>query len=185
MNMNNSKKKDKLIDEIVNIELSMFQKVRTAQPSLCQERPKTFRIMREMGHAVLSKETLFSYLKDLKEANKINRNLLTEKYARMDNLIPPLKQSSILNDIMVIESKWMKDLHEKYPFLLKNNISIFERYLSSELETYSDETLKLYLKDITIAKENERNLAEERYLYLFKKLGYSSLDEVNKKSARE
>ena len=178
--MNNSEKKDKLIDEIVNIELLMFQNVRTSEPSLCQERPNTFRLMREMGHVVLSSKTLSSYLKDLKNAKSLNRNLLTEKYARMNNMIPPLKKSSILNDIMIIESTWMKELLLKYSFLQKKNSSYFEKYLSSELETYSEETLKLYLKDITEAKEHKRNLAEERYLYLFKKLGYSSLDDLEK-----
>ena len=179
--MKNSKKKAHLIDKIVTIELWMFQKVRTIEPSLCQERPDTFKLMREMGHSVLSLETLSSYLKDLEEAKRRDRNLVTEKYARMSNMIPPLKQSSVLNDIMAIESLWMKELELKYPSILKRNSNYFEIYLSSELETYSNETLDLYLNDILKAKAAKRNLAEERYLYLFKKLGYSSLDDVNKK----
>ena len=179
--MKNSKKKAHLIDKIVAIELRMFQKVRTIKPSLCQERPDTFKLMREMGHSVLSLETLSSYLKDLEKAKRRDRNLVTEKYARMSNTIPPLKQSSVLNDIMVIESLWMKQLEQKYPSILNRNSNYFERYLSRELETYSNETLDLYLNDIVKAKAAKRNLAEERYLYLFKKLGYSSLHEVNKK----
>ena len=179
--MKNSKKKAHLIDKIVGIELWMFQKVRTIEPSLCQERLDTFKLMREMGHSVLSLETLSSYLKDLEKAKRRDRNLVTEKYARMSNMIPPLNQSSALNDIMAIESSWMKELEQKYPSILKQNSKYFETYLSSELETYSNETLNLYLKDIVKAKAAKRNLAEERYLYLFKKLGYSSLDDVNKK----
>jgi hypothetical protein len=179
--MKNSKKKAHLIDKIVGIELWMFQKVRTIEPSLCQERLDTFKLMREMGHSVLSLETLTSYLKDLEKAKCTNRNLVTEKYARMSNMIPPLNQSSALNDIMVIESSWMKELEQKYPSILKQNSKYFERYLSDELETYSNETLNLYLNDIVKAKAAKRNLVEERYLYLFKKLGYNSLDDVNKK----
>jgi len=36
-----------------------------------------------------SKEMLESYFDDLVIAQKKGRNLVTEKYARMDNLIPP------------------------------------------------------------------------------------------------
>jgi hypothetical protein len=175
------KKQKNLLKMIVEIELNMFQKVRTLEPSLCQERPDTFKNMREMGHSVLSHETLRSYYKDLKNAKKNNRNLLTEKYARINNLIPPLKNTSLISDILTAEDLWMKELSQKYPFTFKKSSPYFNIYLSCELETYSDETLNLYLRDITKAVAENKNLAQERFLFLFKKLGYNSISEVEKK----
>ncbi|MFX0070437.1 MAG: DUF4125 family protein [Candidatus Hermodarchaeota archaeon] len=172
----------KLLKQIVEIELDMFTRVRSLQPSLCQERPKTFKIMREMTHYVLSENTLKSYLLDLKKALNNNRNLITEKYARMNNQIPPLKDNPIINDIVRIERDWMNDLITQYPLTFKKHSTNFKIYLSCELETYSDETLDLYFRDISNAKEQGRNLAQERFLHLFQEIGYNSIEEVEEKS---
>lgn len=51
--------------------------------ALCQEDFNTFQIMRASQAASWSEATLESYLDDLKVAEGANRNLLTEKYARM------------------------------------------------------------------------------------------------------
>ncbi|MBD3255125.1 MAG: DUF4125 family protein [Candidatus Lokiarchaeota archaeon] len=170
-------KKEKLINKIINLELEMFQKVRTSQPSLCQEHPHAFKLMREMGFSVLSEETLCSYLDDLITAKRKKKNLLTEKYARMNNIIPPLKNNSIIGDIVHIEKEWMKRLNQRYPNTIKGKITYFENYLSCELETYSDKTLNLYFRDIKKAVESDLNIIEMRYEYLFRKLGYESIQE--------
>jgi hypothetical protein len=39
----------------------------------------------------------------------------------------------------------------------------------------------LYLKDLTKALDEGRNLTAERYTYLFKQLGYNSIDDMEQK----
>jgi len=170
-----------LLNSIIEIELDMFQRVRTAEPSLCKDRPETFRVMRGMTHSVLSTETLESYLEDLHKAKAEGRNLLTEKYARMDNKIPPLKTNPAIEDIVEIEAHWMNELSGNYPRTFKGGPS-FKIYLSSELETYSDKTLELYFEHVSKAEKEGRNLAEERYTMLFQQIGYSSIAEAEKKA---
>jgi hypothetical protein len=173
--------REELLDNIVKFELDMFEQVRTSEPSLCKDRPETFKVMRGMSHAVLSTRTLKSYFRDLQKAKAKGRNLLTEKYARMDNRIPPLKSNRLIDDIVKLESRWMKELSQKYPRSFKGGSSSFELYLSSELETYSDETLKLYFSDVSRAEKEGRNLAEERYTGLSRQIGYGSIDEMGEK----
>ncbi len=155
--------RQQIIEEIITFELDIFQRVKTAEPSACQENMDTFKLMRRMTHSVLSIDTLKSYLADLKKAIEENRNLCTEKYARMDNLIPPLKYNPIIDRIAEIETSMMKDFSKNHPNLFGEGIANFKNYLRSELETYSDNTLSLYLKDIINSQEQKRNLAEERY----------------------
>ncbi|MDY7019650.1 MAG: DUF4125 family protein [Chloroflexota bacterium] len=175
------RERKELLDGIIEIELDMFNRVRTAEPSLCQERPETFKAMRWMTHSVLSTGTLESYLGDLQKADTEGRNLLTEKYARMQNIIPLLKTNPIIEDIVKVEASWMKELSQKYPRTFKGQYG-FETYLHSELETYSDETLKFYFDDISQAEKEGRNLAEERYTVLFQEIGYGSIAEVEDKA---
>ena len=173
-------KRKELLDNIIEFEFDMFEQVRTSEPSLCQEQPETFRAMRGMTHSVLSTKTLQSYFEDLQKAKAEGRNLLTEKYARMDNRIPPLKINPIIDDIVEIEARWMDELSRKYPRTVKRGPG-FKIYLSCELETYSDQTLKLYFGDVSRAEKKGRNLTEERYAKLTKQMGYGSIDELEGK----
>ena len=179
--INEERNRKELLRSIIEIELDMFERVKTAEPSLCKDRPETFKVMREITHSVLSPETLESYLEDLRKAKAGGRNLLTEKYARMDNRIPPLKTNPIIDDIVEIEAHWMKELSQKYPHTLQGGPG-FRIYLSCELETYSDETLQLYFEDVSKAEKEGRNLAEERYTVLFQRIGYSSIGEAEAKA---
>ena len=173
-------KRKELLDNIIEFEFDMFEQVRTSEPSLCQEQPETFRAMRGMTHSVLSTKTLQSYFEDLQKAKAEGRNLLTEKYARMDNRSPPLKTNPIIDDIVEIEARWMDELSRKYPRTVKLGPG-FKIYLSSELETYSDQTLKLYFGDVSRAEKKGGNLTEERYAKLTKQMGYGSIDELEGK----
>jgi len=175
------KDKIKLIKKIVEFEYQMFENVRTIQPSSCQENPGAFKLMREMNHSVLSYKTLNSYFNDLKDAKSKERNFMSEKYARMGNLIPPLKVNPLIQEIVSIESEWMNDLSKQYPLSINHNPNYFSKYLSCELETYSDKSIELYLNDIQIAKKNGVSLAKDKFEYLAKKLGYSSLKELESK----
>jgi len=182
--INEKRGHEELLKSIIQIELDMFERVRTAEPSLCKDRPETFKVMRRMTHSTLSSTTLESYLEDLNKAKADDRNLLTEKYARMDSRIPPLKSNPIIDDTVKIEARWMKELSEKYPHTFKGGPA-FKIYISSELETYSDKTLELFFKDVSKAEKEKRNLAEERYTMLFQQVGYSSISEAEKKASTQ
>ena len=173
------KSHDELVREIISIELRMFLTVQTSGPTTCQEQPETFKLMRRAGFHVLSIETLESYLQDLEEALDENRNLVTLKYARIDELIPCLNDNPIIGKIVEIEERWFKELEKKYPSTFRNRADFAAgTYLRSELETYSNRTLELYLKDLTKALYEGINLTTERYTYLFKQLGYNSIDDM-------
>jgi hypothetical protein len=173
--------RDRLLDEIVDIELRMFLGVLSAGPSACQENPDALRLMRRGSFCVLSTETLESYLSDLQEALDENTNLMEMKYARIDNLVPSLKENPLIDRIVDIEGAWMKDLAERYPLAFKGRAEYSAGiYLRSELETYSDRTLELYHGDVSKAAAEGRNLIEERYAYIFKQIGYDSIADMEK-----
>ncbi len=171
------KSREQLLEEVVSLELRMFMVIEPVIPSACQEQPEAFKLMRAASHAVLSDETLESYLNDLEEAVDESRNLVELKYARIDHLIPALSDSPLIDEIVETESAWLKELEQKYPntFVGRSDFAI-STYLRSELETYSDRTLQLYHKDIQKAKEEGRNLVGERYTYLFQQIGYDSIE---------
>lgn len=181
--------REDLIREIIAVELEMFQNVKAREHAFCQELPETFKTMRWMAHSVLSEDTLLSYLDDLRQAVQEGRNLMTEKYARMEELIPPLKDNpeivAILDEITGIEKEWMHEFSQKYPGIVKENGTGFAGYFRCELETYSDRTLRFYLRDVSSAKSRGVNFAEQSYSNLFTKLGYNSLDDVVKGAARQ
>jgi hypothetical protein len=172
-------RRDELLDQIIGLELDMFLAVRAQTPSLCQEQPETFNLMRRMTHSALSDETLEAYLGDLSQATVEGRNLLTEKYARMDRLIPCLNRNPVIDQIVDLELRWLQELSGRYPQMFKpSGAQRSDVYLRCELETYSDRTLELYSRDVLRAAEEDRNLAAERYTFLAKLLGYSCIDDL-------
>ena len=167
-----------LLEDVVRLEWDMMTAVVSDGRSLCQERPGAFRAMREMSHSVLSRDTLASYLGDLRNAEAEGRNLVTEKYARMEEQIPPVSECPLIPRIVAIESVWMKELCDAWPLTFHAAAGTFARYESCELETYSDSTLTLLYRDVLSAREEHRNLVRERYLNLFERLGQGTLAEL-------
>lgn len=169
-----------IVDEIVEIEREMFMSVYSTVKAPCQDRLKMFAAMRRMHHSVLSEETLAALLANLKRARDRGVNLMTVKYARMENQISPLKDSPLIAEIVKIEQNWMDEVAEKYPRIFTGEKRDgFSNYLSCELEVMSDEALGCYHTDIVTAVVEKRNLVEERYDNLFKTLGYESLEARN------
>ena len=169
---------NQLITRIIDLEWEMFNSLKALEPATCQQHPKTFRVMRWMAHSVHCAELLQSMLTDLEQARDEGRNLMTEKYARMENRIPPLKDVAVLamiHEIADIEDRWMKPLREDYPLTFHPHGAGFHHYTVCELETYSDATVAAYYREIQGALDEDRNLLEERYCNLFGKLGYDSL----------
>jgi len=178
MNASEKQQHNDLIARIVDIEHEMFQAVHEERPSLCKDNPKAFKVMRQMAHSPLSNKTLNAYLAHLEQAAADNRNLMTEKYARMENMIPRLKDTPLIERIVEIERHWQEELASDYPQLSRaQSLNAFEVYLHSELETYSDSTLELYFRDASQAAEEGKSFAQERYAFLAEALGYDSLHE--------
>lgn len=175
--MRRDKEGNELVEKIVEVELGMFKSVNSTVYSPCQDRLKTFKVMRQMHHSVMPVDVLESQLNDLQKAVEDGRNFMTEKYARMENRIPPLKQSEEINQIVEVEIGWQEEVTGKYPNLFPEKNSVgFRNYLSCELETLSDRTLELLHAATMKAFDQGRNLVEERYDNLFKSLGYDSIE---------
>ena len=170
---------ERLIGEIVEKELGMFQAVNNQNgPSPCQERPEAFRLMRWMLFSAMQVDFLESYLADLETAEKSGRNLMVEKYARMDNLIPPVSEDmDKVAAITDVEARWVRELSSKYPATFPENAGMFRRYHSAELEMFSMKTLSLYEVRLSEALDKGENLARIRYENMAEKIGLPSLDE--------
>ena len=179
--------KEKLIEEILELELNMFLNVRSRYPASCQENPDGFRFHRRTQFSVWSEETLQSYLDDLLRANEQGHNLMTLKYARMENLIPPLNANPLIDVIVQMQLEAQREMSSCYPNILGQGRPLeddtpeatsFKTYLRGELETYSDRTLRLLQRDIQHIKDKGENWAGQYYTHLARNLGYKSLDEL-------
>lgn len=171
--------RDKILDEIVQKELAMFLATPTPDgPSEYQQRPETFKLMRYMTHSAHDKEFLQSYLNDLRDAEKAGRNFMIEKYALMDDLIEPLSDDPLLDEIADAETDFLDEAAELYPQIIKRDgSSEFHHYLRSELQTLSPQSLALYAAEIRKARKEGRNPALARHNWLARKLGKPSLDD--------
>ncbi len=183
--MTEAQGRESLLREIIDRELAMF----LATPneggiSACQQRPETFRVMRRMAHEVHDDATLASYLDDLRRAEEEGRNFMLEKYARMDERMPPLTQSPLPEEIADAEAAFLEEAARRFPHAIKRNGSdMFRRYLRCELETLSPATLELYAGEIRRARREGRNLVLERHRWLARLLGKGSLEECEAAAA--
>jgi len=126
--------KEKLIQEILDKELRMFLAVVPQEPVSCQRDPEGFRVTRGAQFSVWSEQTLVSYREDLEKALIEDKNLMTLKYARMDNLIPKLRDDIMVEDLETstpvgrrrerdrnhylreLPAKRIRDLFARHPF---------------------------------------------------------------------
>jgi hypothetical protein len=168
-----------LIERILDAELDMFQSVPTHGPNRCLEYPEAFKLHREAQFSIFSNETLKSYFDDIMQAKQEQINLMTMKYARMDNLIPRFNDSYLVDDLAKIMIDWQLQMVKKYPDLMKRARPVesekdsqsqtsFETYLRGELETYSENTLFLLHCDLKKLLAEGKNGSEEIYRYLIK-----------------
>ncbi|MBD5417309.1 MAG: DUF4125 family protein [Desulfovibrio sp.] len=166
--MKTSPEREALLNEIIERELAMFLATPNEGGTAdCQQRPDTFRVMRRMAHITHDDATLKSYLDDLRAAEESGRNFMLEKYARMDDRMPPLSESPLLDEIADAENAFLEEAARERPDRIQRNGSdIFRRYLRCELETLSPETLALYAEEVRRAKAEGRNLVLERHQWL-------------------
>ena len=163
---------------IIEKELEMFLATpNQGGTASCQQNPQGFRIMRRMSLSVLSDTTLAHYLEDLRRAETQGRNLMIEKYARMDGLIPPLQANPLIDEIVRAETAFIKAASAQYPHVIRyGGNSAFQNYLRCEAETYSPATLESYAADLRRALQQGRNPAIERFRCLADLLGKPSLE---------
>ena len=101
-------------------------------------------------------------------------NLMTQKYARMDNLIQKLNSNPLIDTIVEYQCAWQRSMIKKYPGIMSGGrplssaedsafMTSFETYLRGELETYSDATLELLSIDILDKNAKGISMAEELY----------------------
>lgn len=194
-------KKTDAIKTVVKLEWEMFQQVKGINGrASCQDNLKTFVVMRTSQFESWEEEVVKSYLRDLIEANQNGRNLVMEKYAYMmkvtdptyyatiKHLLPTVSEKSriIIEKIVTHYEEWVKEFALHYPKIRKNgrgldNTDLSGRasllnYLKSELCTYSERTLELYIASIMEEKELNRYwLSMEKMVEAY---GYKSLDEA-------
>ncbi|MGV8073195.1 MAG: DUF4125 family protein [Syntrophobacteraceae bacterium] len=183
-----------LVERILDAEWMMFENVKSAEPAACQQSPQTFRKVRASIFELWTEEMLQSYLYDLTSARVEGRNLVTEKYARMDNRIQRTNFNPYIEKIVAIETGWQEELRQKYPNLFfavcrgsdpADDGSNFSVYLRCELETYGPATLDYYYQQVSKAVADGQNLSLVMLERLVLKGGYQNLDQAEQYLAEQ
>lgn len=183
--------KEELIAKIIEIEWDMFSSVKNrGGKASCQEQPEVFKAIRSSNFAYWSEETLESYWwNDLLEAQKQKRNLMTEKYARMEGMMPSAgdtETASLIDKIVKQECQWLEDIVMKSPHLKPARpihsvddspyVVSSETYSRGELATYSKKTLELYLQDVMDMASNSMNRIELIFNTMSEKLQHLEIN---------
>ncbi len=196
--------REKLIERIIELEWEMFQATQNAGGRAdCQDDRPTFEIMRSSQAKIWSDDTLESYLRDLELAESGGENLIAYKYGYMmettypdeyekiKNRLPAVSASkkALVDEICSYHGNWTREAHSRYPRLAARGRPADDKtaggtwasvsnYLRSELQTYSERTLALCLRDTGAAAERGENLAVSIPKNTAAAYGFKSLDEV-------
>ena len=175
-----------LIDNIVRLEFSAFDKVRNeGGRASCQNDFKTFSVMRRSQYMSWNRTMLEQYLSDFVSANASGRNMIMEKYAYMMESTSPEEYAkirdklpgvdadskAIIEQIVAIQISMMEEYADTHKDIASRARSIhssedtayntsYETYLRGELSTYSGEMLALYAGYVIDAARNGVNLSE-------------------------
>jgi len=186
---------------IVEKEWNMFQNVNNIGGRAdCQDDKKTFIIMRLSQLQSWEDNVVESYLNDLIEAEKAERNLITEKYAFMmeetdpayyaqiAHLLPQVSERTmgIIERIVDQFMKWEMEVDQLYPKVRAQGrpaesigdtgmVSV-RNYLRSELKTYSEHTIIVYMAQILMYPQKNRYLISLEKMA--KAYGYNSIEEA-------
>lgn len=179
--------RDRFMQEILDREWEMFQEVKSAAPASCQNSPDTFRMVRGSIFQLWPTELMAAYLSELTSARRLGRNLITEKYARMDNLIAPINTNPVIDKIVEIETQWQEEVRQKYPALYQRSCRStdktddgmnFSVYLKCELETYGDTALDIYYEWVCRAKQLGVNYSITMLNHIVLKSGFKNIEEA-------
>ncbi len=187
---------------IIKKEWDMFQNVKNIGGRAdCQDDWETFVIMRLSQLKSWEDNVVDSYLNDLVEAEKAERNLIMEKYAYMMEetdpayynqicgLLPEIPERTLhmIDKIVDQFMKWEAEVEADYPKVRANGrpaegldtgmVSV-RNYLRSELKTYSEHTIIVYLAQIIMYPDKNRyKISLEK---MVKAYGYESLEEAER-----
>lgn len=194
-----------LVEEVIRREWNQFQRTENeGGRASCQGNWPMFLQMRASQFMTWPEDLLRSYLDDLDEANRVGRNLVTEKYARMmastapdeyreriEPFIPRLSDERIARQERVIDVQvaWARDFRGRYPKLgaamrvlttAEDTLedTSFETYLRGELGTYSDRTMALYEAMVEDLQAAGRNLTEQTVANTVRLGGFADLTEA-------
>ncbi|WP_291532022.1 DUF4125 family protein [Bifidobacterium sp. UBA4282] len=194
-----------LVEEVIRREWDQFQRTENeGGRASCQGNWPMFHQMRASQFMTWPEDLLRSYLDDLDEANRVGRNLVTEKYARMmastapdeyreriEPFIPRLSDERIARQERVIDVQvaWARDFRGRYPKLgaamrvlttAEDTLedTSFETYLRGELGTYSDRTMALYEAMVENLQAAGRNLTEQTVANTVRLGGFADLTEA-------
>lgn len=172
--------REELVQDVIERELVMFLDTKNmGGTASCQENPDMFRQWRWMIFSVLSDSYIASYCDDLAEAKRVGRNLMTEKYARMDNLIPCVSPNmDKVRKITATERLWMQELLQEFPLLFPQSLARFDMYFPAEMETLSERSLDQYQACVDVAVRTGENLARKRYSNFYARMGLGTLEEL-------
>ena len=194
-----------LVEEVIRREWDQFQRTENeGGRASCQGNWPMFHQMRASQFMTWPEDLLRSYLDDLDEANRVGRNLVTEKYARMmastapdeyreriEPFIPRLSDERIARQerVIAVQVAWARDFRGRYPRLgaamrvlttaedTPEDTS-FETYLRGELGTYSDRTMALYEAMVEDLQAAGRNLTEQTVANTVLLGGFAALTEA-------
>ncbi|MDY6911091.1 MAG: DUF4125 family protein, partial [Chloroflexota bacterium] len=153
-----------VIEDTIKRELEMLSTAEMISPSQIREGLETFAKLRWVSLAVLSTHTIKSCHGDWLNAEREEKNLVGLRFGRFNNLIGCLNLSLLIDHIMEIETKWVKEFSEENPEFAADDSNLGETfYLRCELETYSDETLSFYYNDVLALNSLGQNLMKERW----------------------
>lgn len=192
-------------ERIVRHEWDQFQRVNNeGGRANCQGNWPTFHQMRVSQFLTWPLQLQQSYMRDLDDADREGRNLLTEKYARMmqsteperykrelEPVLPVLSADRIARQERVIATQvqWAREFRQAWPKLgvamrvlttAEDEIdnTSFETYLRGELCTYSDTTFNLYESMIAELVQRHCNLTEATLLATVRLGGFANLAEA-------
>lgn len=199
-----------LVEEVIRREWDQFQRTENeGGRASCQGNWPMFHQMRASQFMTWPEDLLRSYLDDLDEANRVGRNLVTEKYARMmastapdeyreriEPFIPRLSDERVARQerVIVVQVAWARDFRGRYPKLgaamrvlttaedTPEDTS-FETYLRGELGTYSDRTMALYEAMVEDLQAAGRNLTEQTVANTVRLGGFADLEEAESAQA--
>lgn len=194
-----------LVEEVIRREWDQFQHTENeGGRASCQSNWPMFHQMRASQFMTWPEDLLRSYLDDLDEANRVGRNLVTEKYARMmastapdeyreriEPFIPRLSDERVARQerVIAVQVAWARDFRGRYPKLgaamrvlttaedTPEDTS-FETYLRGELGTYSDRTMALYEAMVENLQAAGRNLTEQTVANTVRLGGFADLEEA-------
>lgn len=199
-----------LVEEVIRREWDQFQRTENeGGRASCQGNWPMFHQMRASQFMTWPEDLLRSYLDDLDEANRVGRNLVTEKYARMmastapdeyreriEPFIPRLSDERVARQerVIAVQVAWARDFRGRYPKLgaamrvlttaedTPEDTS-FETYLRGELGTYSDRTMGLYEAMVEDLQAAGRNLTEQTVANTVRLGGFADLEEAESAQA--